>query len=491
MATIDERRIQEIVERVVARLGSGGPGLADRGGAAPTRSTATGPGEPQRARVNIPAGRLGSYDTPDAAVAAATRGFIENEKAPLELRAKMIAAMREVTRKHVRELSQYAVDETTFGRVEDKINKNLLVAEKTPGLEILAPKSFTGDHGLTLIERAPYGVILAVTPCTNPTETILCNAIGMVAGGNAVVFNVHPAAAKLSAWHVHLLNEAIASVGGPKDVVTCVATPTIESAQALMKHKGIRLVVVTGGPGVVQAAMQSGKKVIAAGPGNPPAVVDETANLEVAARGIVAGASIDNNIICTAEKEIVAVASIADRLRDLLGKTGCLVLSERQTRELEKVVLEGEGTNKKWVGKNAALIAKQIGLGGHGDDLRLLLCDVDEDHPFVQHEMLMPVIGMVRAKDTADAIAIARRVEHNFFHTAVMYSTNITHMSAMARVVNTSIFVKNAPNLAGLGLGGEGYTSFTIASPTGEGLTTALNFTRERRCTLKDAFRFV
>jgi aldehyde dehydrogenase len=488
VATLDERRIQEIVERVVARLGPPASGAMRPAPASTTTRTAD---EPPRSQVRIPAGRLGSYDTPDAAVAAATRGFIENEKLPLETRARMIQAMRDVTRKHVRELAQYAVEETTFGRVEDKVNKNLLVAEKTPGLEILAPKAFTGDCGLTLIERAPYGVILAVTPCTNPTETILCNAIGMVAGGNAVVFNVHPAAARLSAWHVHLLNEAIASAGGPKDVVTCVATPTIDSAQALMKHKGVRLVVVTGGPGVVQAAMQSGKKVIAAGPGNPPAVVDETANLEIAARGIVAGASIDNNIICTAEKEVVAVASIADRLRDLLARSGCLLLSERQTRELEKVILEGEGTNKKWVGKNAALIAKQIGLGGHGDDLRLLLCEVDEAHPFVQHELLMPVIGLVRARDTADAIGIARRVEHNFCHTAVMYSTNIENMSAMARVVNTSIFVKNAPNLAGLGLGGEGYTSFTIASPTGEGLTTALNFTRERRCTLKDAFRFV
>src|SRR5262249_34976199 len=212
-----------------------------------------------------------------------------------------------------------------------------------------------------------------------------------------------------------------------------------------------------------------------------------------AARGIVAGASIDNNILCTAEKEIIAVSSIADALKERLTRNGCLLLSDRQVRELEKVILEGEGTNKKWVGKNAALIAKQIGLGGHGqgDELRLLLCEVDEAHPFVQHELLMPVIGLVRARDAADAIAVARRVEHNFFHTAVMYSTNIENMSAMARVVNTSIFVKNAPNLAGLGLGGEGYTSFTIASPTGEGLTTAVNFTRERRCTLKDAFRFV
>ncbi len=483
--SLDERRIQEIVERVVARLN--GPGATT---SAPRASASTA-AEPAKRKLSIPDGRLGLYDTPDAAVAAAQRGFEANERAPLELRAKMIAAMRETTRKHTRALAEYAVEETTFGRVEDKVNKNLLVAEKTPGLEILRPIAYTGDDGMALQERAPYGVILAVTPCTNPTETILCNGIGMVAGGNAVVFNVHPAAAKTSAYHVHLLNEAIASVGGPKDTIVCVATPTIESAQALMKHKGVRLVVVTGGPGVVQAAMGSGKKVIAAGPGNPPAVVDETANLDIAARGIVAGASIDNNIICTAEKEIVAVSSIADRLRDTLTKNGCLLLNERQVRELEKVILDGEGTNKKWVGKNAAEIAKQIGLGGHGPDLRLLLCDLDEQHPFIQHELLMPVIGMIRVKDVADAIATAKRVEHGFCHTAVMYSTNVDNMSAMARVINTSIFVKNAPNFAGLGMGGEGHTSFTIASPTGEGLTTALNFTRERRCTLKDSFRFV
>jgi acyl-CoA reductase-like NAD-dependent aldehyde dehydrogenase len=263
-----------------------------------------------------------------------------------------------------------------------------------------------------------------------------------------------PGGGQALAWHVHLLNEAIASVGGPRDVVTCVATPTIESAQALMKHKGVRLVVVTGGPGVVQAAMASGKKVIAAGPGNPPAVVDETANLEIAARGIVAGASIDNNIICTAEKEIVAVASIADRLRENLTRSGCLLLNERQVKELEKVVLEGEGHQQEVGGQERR--AHRQGRSASAAMATTCACSsatVDEQHPFVQHELLMPVIGMVRARDTAEAIAIARRVEHNFFHTAVMYSTNIENMSAMARVVNTSIFVKNAPNLAGWGLG--------------------------------------
>ncbi len=486
---LDERRIQEIVERVVARLGGAGaftPSPPARPAAAPAPSTTD-----QRASLRIPAGRNGVYDSPDAAVDAARRGFEANEKCELGLRLKYVQAMRETTRKHLRELAQHAVDETGLGRVEDKVNKNLLVLEKTPGPEVLRPIAFTGDDGLTLIERAPYGVILAVTPTTNPTETILNNGISMVSGGNAVVFNVHPGARRVCLWHVHLLNEAIQAAGGPKDVITAISQPTMESAQALMRHKGIRLITVTGGPGVVKEAMGSGKKVIAGGPGNPPIVVDETANLDVAARGIVAGASIDNNIICTAEKEIIAVASIAEALKERLAKNGCLLLDERQRREVERVVLEGDHVNKKFVGKNAGEIAKAAGIGHHGADLRLLVADCDEQHPFVQHELLMPVIGLVRVRDAAEGIATAKRVEHGFGHTAVMYSTNIENMSAMARVINTSIFVKNAPNLAGLGLGGEGYTSFTIASPTGEGLTTALNFTRERRCTLKDAFRFV
>jgi aldehyde dehydrogenase len=305
------------------------------------------------------------------------------------------------------------------------------------------------------------------------------------------VFNVHPYAARTSAWFVHLLNEAIVGAGGPENLLACVEKPTIESAQTLMRHPGIRLLVVTGGPGVVKEAMNAGKKVIAAGPGNPPAVVDESADLDNAAKNIVLGASIDNNIICTAEKEVIAVASIADKLKEKLGASGCHFVDGKQLAALEKlVVFEGKHPNKDFIGKNAGVIARQIGLRAD-DNLRLLMAEVDEKHPFVQLEMLMPVLPLVRAPDAAEAIAMAKRVEHGFGHTAVMYSRNIANMHAMARTINTSIFVKNASNLAGLGEGGEGYTSFTIASPTGEGLTTVLNFTRERRCTLKEYFRFV
>ena len=481
MAMLDERKIEEIVARVLERL-TGGVTTAPARAGAP---------EPPRTKANIPRGTNGVYADAEEAVKAARRAFEQNERTSLATKQAMVAGMRKAVLANNEQLSRFAVEETGLGRYEDKLGKNRLVAEKTPGPEILQTTAYTGDHGLMLMERAPYGVILAVTPTTNPTETILCNAIGMVAAGNAVVFNVHPSAAQTCNWCVHLLNEAIQAAGGPRDVITSVERPTVESAQTLMKHPLVRLVVVTGGPVVVKQAMNSGKKVIAAGPGNPPAVVDETANLAKAADAIVRGATLDNNIVCIAEKEIIAVDSIATELVRQLQKQPVLLLDQRQTRELEKVVLEGDHVNKAWVGKDAGLIAKQIGIGGHGHDLRMLLCEVDEQHPFVQHELLMPVIPLFRVKDAVDGIAAALRVEHGFHHTATMHSLNVDHMASMARLCNCSIFVKNEASHAGLALGGEGYTSFTIASPTGEGLTTAVHFTRERRCTLKEAFRFV
>ena len=488
MATgsIDERKIEEIVSRVLERLAPGGAGTP-----APGRTTPLPLAEPGKSKANIPRGTNGVYADADAAAKAARRAYEQNEKTPIGIRAKMVAAMRAAVLANNDALSRYAVEETGLGRYEDKLAKNRLVAEKTPGVEILRPIAYTGDDGLMLVERAPYGVMLAITPTTNPTETILCNAIGMIAAGNAVVFNVHPSAAQVCNWCVHILNEAIQAVGGPKDVLVSVEKPTVESANTLMKHPLVRIVVVTGGPVVVKAAMNSGKKSISAGPGNPPAVVDETANLAKAADAIVRGASLDNNIVCIAEKEVIAVERIADKLIEELKRQPVLWLDARQAKELEKVVLEGDHVNKNWVGKDAGLIAKAIGISGHGHDLKLVMCEVDEAHPFVQHELLMPVIPLFRVRDAAEAIAAGIRVEHGFHHTATMHSTNIDNMTAMARVCNCSIFVKNDASYAGLGLGGEGYTSFTIASPTGEGLTTAIHFTRERRCTLKEAFRFV
>ena len=440
----------------------------------------------------MPARPLGVYATVDEAVDAATTAHHTLVALPLEKRREIIANVRKRAAQDVRTLARMAHEETGLGRFEDKIKKNLLVIHKTPGPEILEPTAWSGDDGLTLMERAPYGVIGAITPSTNPTETILNNGIGMVSGGNGVVFNTHPGAKQCSAYVIDLINRASIEVGGPENLMTCVGSPTIASANEVMTHKGTRMIVVTGGGAVVKAAMASGKRCVAGGPGNPPVVVDQTADLDRAARGIVAGASLDNNIICVDEKEVFAVESIFDDLMQRVEALGCVRLRNHQITRLEKLILQAdrEHTNREWVGKNAARMLQEIDVPFKGDP-RLIVCEVDFDHPFVQTELLMPVLPFVRVPDVHEAIDLAVEAEHGYGHTASMYSRDLDALHRMARRFDGSIFVKNASHVAGLGFGGEGYTSFTIASPTGDGLTTARTFTHERRCTLAGYFRIV
>lgn len=471
---LDETKVAQIVEQVLARLQTGG----------------TGPGAPAVVTGLRDVGRRGVFADVDAAVAAARKAHEQLMALPLEVRDRAVAAMRKVSIDRTQELAQMAVSETGLGRVEDKVKKNVLAASRTPGTEILQPRAFTGDFGLTLTERAPYGVICSITPCTNATETVINNAIGMVAGGNGVVINGHPSAKGVIAHTIRLLNQAMVDAGAPDNLVCTIPEPTIESAGAVMKHPGTALVVVTGGPAVVRAAMSTGKKCIAAGPGNPPVLVDETAHLEKAAKDIVAGASFDNNIICIVEKEILAVEAIADRLKQELVRAGAFLVRDAQVARLTAALVDGDHPNKRFVGKNAGVILREIGVDVP-PDVRLAFFEAPESHPLVQIEQLLPVLPFVRVKNVEEGIAAGLRVEHGYRHTAVMHSLNVENLHRYARVANTSIFVKNAPSYAGLGFTGEGYTSWTIASPTGEGLTTALNFTRERRCVLKDYFRIV
>ena len=433
---------------------------------------------------------LGIFDDIDSAIKAAKDSQSKFVEIPLEKRKEIIANIRKRATENVEMLSRLAVDETGMGRYEDKIKKNLLVINKTPGVEILEPLSFTGDDGLTLLERAPYGIIGSITPCTNPSETVICNSIGMIAGGNGVVFNGHPTAKKTTLETIKIINAAIIECGGPANLITAISNPTIGSAQTLMKHPDIKLLVVTGGPAVVQVAMSSGKKVIAAGPGNPPVVIDETADIRKAAESVYLGASLDNNIVCIVEKEVFIVEEVFEEFRKAFKACGAYEITRSEASQLEKHLLKDGVVNKDYVGKNASELLKLIDINVSGDP-RLIFAELDARHPFVREELLMPVIPIVKVKDVDEGIRLAKEVEHGNRHTAVMHSRNIENLHKMARVIDTSIFVKNAPSYAGVGLGGEGYTSFTIASPTGEGLTTAIHFTRERRCTLAGYFRIV
>lgn len=446
---------------------------------------------------SLPMNRWGIFDDIEQAISAALKAQRQLVSLPLETRRKIVSAMREAGESNAQEFATRAVAESGRGNEADKVKKNILVAQRTPGVEDVETAAYSDEHGLTIVERAPYGVIGSITPVTNPTATIINNGISMVSGANTVVFNPHPGARQVSCFAIQILNEAIERAGGPPNTLVSLAEPTIESATVIMEHPTISLLVVTGGPAVVRAAMASGKKVIAAGPGNPPCVVDTTAHIPQAARHIVNGASFDNNMVCICEKEVLVVKDVADSLIREMQSCGAYLLSSGDAEKLIKaVILEPGGPDregsirKEMVGMSAASLAKSIGVDVP-EGTRLLICDVHADSPLVWTEQLMPFIPVVRMESVDHCIELAVRCEHGFRHSAMMHSMDVGNMTKMARLMNCSLFVKNGPCYAGLGQGGAGYTSMTIASPTGEGVTRARTFTRERRCTLVDYFRIV
>lgn len=433
-------------------------------------------------------------DTAEEAIASAKSAQRELNDMSLEKRGQLIAAMRKAALDNAEYLAKLANEETGYGRVQDKIAKNVLAATKTPGIEDLKTSAVSGDDGLMLTEMAPYGVIGSITPSTNPSSTVINNSISMIAAGNAVVYNPHPAAKKTSIESMRVLNQAIVAAGGPATLICTVSEPTIETGNVIMNHKDIPLLSITGGEAVVKVAMKTGKKVIAAGPGNPPVIVDDTAILEEAARDIVDGASFDNNVLCVAEKEVFAFNSITDKLMDLMVKNGAYRVAGTDIDKIINTVLVkkdcGYVINRKYVGRSAEVILRDSGVSFSGQP-RLVIADVPNDHPLVVTEMLMPVLPIVRVHSIEEAIDKAIAAEAGCHHSAMIHSQNVTHLSMAARALNTTIFVKNAPSYAGLGFKGEGYTTLTIATPTGEGLTSAKSFTRARRCVLHGNFRII
>jgi propionaldehyde dehydrogenase len=374
-----------------------------------------------------------------------------------------------------------------MGNVGDKILKHHLVADKTPGTEDITTVAWSGDRGLTLIEMGPFGVIGAITPCTNPSETVICNSMGMIAGGNTVVFNPHPAAIKTSIYAVNLINEASIEAGGPDNVAVTVQKPTMETSDIMMKHKDIHLIAATGGPGVVTAVLSSGKRGIGAGAGNPPALVDETADIRKAARDIINGCTFDNNLPCIAEKEVLALDMIADELiHYMVEENGCYMIDEAQQKALTDVVLAKGRLNRKCVGRDARTLLSMIGIDVPAN-IRCIILEGEKEHPLIAEELMMPILGIVRAKDFDDAVEKAVWLEHGNRHSAHIHSKNVDRITQYAKALDTAILVKNAPSYAALGFGGEGYCTFTIASRTGEGLTSAKSFTKQRRCVMSDS----
>ena len=482
---ISEREIQKIVETVISSMPKDEPKIFSKKEWDSTQYK----------------GRklIGIFEDMNEAIIAANAGYKAVRNMTVEQRERIITEIRRLCREEAEIMADIGVEETGMGRKDHKKAKHLLVADKTPGTEDIVSSAKTGDDGLTLIEMAPFGVVGAITPSTNPSETVICNSIGMIAAGNGVVFNPHPNAIATSNYAIDLVNRASRLGGGPDVLVCSMVKPTLDTAKIMQTHPLIKLLVCTGGPGVVKAVLSSGKKAIGAGAGNPPVIVDDTADISKAGKDIIDGCTFDNNLPCIAEKEVFVFKNIADRLIGEMLKNGAYLLNANETEKLDKVVLEEKTTkdgrktkivSRDCVGRDARVLLKKIGIEV-GPEIRCIIAETDFNHDFVQHELMMPILPIVRVANIDEAIDLAVKAEHGNRHTAHMHSKNIDNLTRFARAVETTIFVKNAPSYAGIGFGGEGHSTFTIAGPTGEGITSARSFTRQRRCVMADSFRII
>jgi len=493
MSAVNETLIRDVVAEVLGRLGKP---------AAPTPPVAAakapcGCGNGHVSGGSVGRGKLGVFQDANEACAAAHAGFLQLRQKGMAARARIVDIVKTMADANSVEWGKLELEETKIGRLDHKIEK-LKIIKLVPGVEWLHPDGRSGDHGITLEEYTPFGVVAAITPSTHSVPTLSGNIVNIVAAGNGVVFNAHPAGAKCAAVAVREYNRAIEREVGIENLITIVEQPTLDSFKMICHHEAVKLLCVTGGPAVVKAAMQSGKRAICAGPGNPPVLVDDTCCMKRAAKSIIQGAAYDNNLLCIGEKEVFVLDRVADQLMAEMEKAGAIKLNEAQLDRLTKEAFtykEGQGggcaepsVNKNLIGKSAAVLGNAAGMTVP-ERTELLFAETDKDHWFVKEEQMMPFIPVVRVDSIEEGIEAARLAEHNYKHTSIIHSHDVEHMTAMARALDTTLFVKNGPCMAGLGLGGEGYLSYLIATPTGEGVTNPKTFCRVRRCVMVDNLR--
>jgi aldehyde dehydrogenase len=469
--------IQDVVSEVMRRLGD-------------SRTSTT-----VVSRTLVPSAGHGVFPKIDDAVVAADEAQKKLLKLSLDDRDAIVKLIKSIAKQNAREWGAMELAETKVGRLDHKIEK-LQILERVPGVEYLKTHATSGSNGLTLEEFAPFGVLGVVTPVTHSVPTLTANAINMIASGNSLVANAHPSGANSAAHAIGEYNKQIAAKFGIDNLITCVLPPTLESAEELFNHRGIAMLVITGGPSVARAAMKARKRAIVAGPGNPPVVVDETACLQNAATSIVKGAAYDNNLLCIGEKQVFCVDSVFDKFLEQMKMAGGFVLNSSQIESLTRSAFRTDGkdgkahVNKDFVGKDAAVLAQAAGVS-IPPMTQLLVGETTFEHPYVQEEQMMPFVPFVRVKNVDEAIELAIRSEHGYRHTALIHSRNLDTITRFGRLANTTLFVVNGPSMAGLGLGGEGYLSYSIATPTGEGITTPLTFTRFRRITMTRSLRMI
>jgi len=500
MSAVNETLIRDVVAEVLGRIGGATTTVTTSAPAAPApaaKSDSCGCSGKKATSAPALRGKYGVFATADEACAAAQEAFLQLQQKGMAARRKIEEIVKTMAEKNAEPWGKIEFEETKIGSLPHKVAKLGLI-KLVPGVDWLRPDAHSGDHGITLEEYTPFGVVGAITPSTHSIPTLSGNIVNICAAGNSVVFNAHPSAAKCAAVAVRAYNEAIYRETGIENIACIIEKPTLDSFNALCKNDNTRLLLVTGGPMVVKAAMQTGKRAICAGPGNPPVFVDDTCCPTRAAKAIISGAAFDNNLLCIGEKQVFVLDHVADKLMQRMSENGAVKLNSAQLEKLTKAAFtfkEGQGggcahasVNKELIGKDASVLAQAAGINVPADT-QLLFAETDANHPFVQEEQMMPMLPIVRVKSVEEGIALSLQSEHNYKHTAIIHSHDVENITAMARALDTTLFVKNGPSPAGLGLGGEGYLSFSIATPTGEGITNPRTFTRVRRCVMVDNLR--
>ncbi len=498
MSAVNETLIRDVVAEVLGKLGSNATATAKPAPASAPKSDSCGCGTKKTSATNVALrGKFGVFQDANEACAAAQEAYLQLKQKGVEARRKIENIVKTLAEKNAEAWGKLELDETKIGRLDHKIAK-LQIIKLVPGVDWLRPDARSGDHGITLEEFTPFGVVGCVTPSTHSIPTMSGNIVNIAAAGNAMVFNPHPGASRCATAAVRAYNEAIYRETEIENIACVIEKPTLDSFSAICKNENTRLLLVTGGPMVVKAAMQTGKRAICAGPGNPPVFVDDTCCLIRAAKAIISGAAFDNNLLCIGEKEVFVLDYIADKLMQKMSENGAVKLNSAQLDRLTKAAFtykEGQGSgcahasvNKDFIGKDPSVLAQSAGIN-LPPGTQLLFAETDAKHPFVEEEQMMPFLPIVRVKSVEEGIERSLDAEHGYKHTAVIHSHDVENITAMARALDTTIFVKNGTSMAGLGLGGEGYLSYSIATPTGEGITNPRTFTRIRRCVMVDNLR--
>ena len=355
-------------------------------------------------------------------------------------------------------LAKMAVEETGMGVVEDKIIKNHFASEyiynKHKGAKTCGIVKEDKANGIKIVAE-PLGVIAGVVPTTNPTSTAIFKALIALKTRNAIIFSPHPRAKNCTIAAAKLVLDAAVAAGAPEDIIGWIDVPSIDLSNQLMKHPHVDCILATGGPGMVKAAYSSGKPALGVGPGNTPAVIDETADIKMAVSYILMSKTFDNGMICASEQAIVAVKDVYEEVKKELQYRGAYILNEKEAEKVSKIILTEAGTvNPKIVGQPAYKIAELAGVTVPqsakvivGEEL-----EVNVANPFA-HEKLSPVLALYKAKDFDNAIDMAHDlvILGGAGHTSVLYTDARTQdrINYFAEKLPTCRLLVNSPSSQG------------------------------------------